>query len=116
MICLFALALGLGITSKAENLAVLLLQPIIWLLPRCFYISPPDAWLRLRKAVYAAGILAIFAVGAYVSVVGHSRAPTAPFLSAFAAVLVVLGLYDHWLFTYLLRSSRPACTMQSHTG
>lgn len=74
------------------------------LLPRCFYAAPASLPIRVRRVFAIIGSVAIGA--AYLSFL-FTHIGKWTYLPVVCAILLLLDLYDHWLFTRLL-SGRSA--------
>ena len=81
-------------------------------LPQCFFAVPQSGAVRLRRLLYVSSTLAVtgFLIGGAFSSRCHWMA-----LYVFLWSLLLLGLYDHWLLSYLLRP-RPLEQAEARHG
>lgn len=79
-----------------------LLAFVFFVLPRCFYSVPQNTIIQMRRLLAIFGMIAICVI----SVCGLLHpANKWLYLTWSWAILLLLDLYDHWLFTRLLKGS-----------
>lgn len=86
-----------------------LLAIAVFLLPRCFHPAPANGLIRLRRFFSIAGSIVISAM--YFDYL-FTRQGMWPYQATMFSILLMLDLYDHWLFTRLL--SGGAAVEASH--
>jgi hypothetical protein len=89
---------GLDMYRGALNLWIVLL----FTLPRCFYSTPANGFIRFRRALYITGSSIIFTAIAAIPFLHAPHSAKWPLLETISATLLILSLYDHWLLNTLM--------------
>jgi hypothetical protein len=84
--------------GMGSNFSLMLVMFIV--LPKCFYSASGNTLIRIRQGLSIGG--SIFICGMFPSYL-FSWLGKWPYLAAICTTLLLLDLYDHWLFTRLLR-------------
>jgi hypothetical protein len=106
MIAFLVVFVGTGIFGRLDAYRGVLNMWIclLFTLPVCFYPAPASIPIRLRRALYIVGTLAIFSTIGSVPFLHESKWLL---LAVITATLLLLNLYDHWLLNQLLTRNQP---------
>jgi hypothetical protein len=92
--------------GKHPDGAIFLVVVNMLLLPKCFFRTPKNGWVQLRRWLYVASTAGLVSLITFIALLHVSHRSLQLILAAYCAVFVLLGLYDHWLLGYLVRPRR----------
>jgi hypothetical protein len=97
---------GIFLTAhhRPPRVVGLLLPVACVLVPRCFFRTPRNGWVRSRQWLYllsAAGLVGLILDAA---VVPASHVSEQAILAVYCGVFLLFGAYDHWLLRQLARA------------